>query len=106
PFRVHFVLAANFSGFLQSSKNLDKARPQLDQIFLWAGAKQSQVIWLEPQTKGATTLFGRITESLKVGLQWLKVWKSDTTEGPQALTDCMYQNLFRQEAAFAVRLAL
>lgn len=52
--REYCIVLANFSGFLQNSNKLDKAKPGLDEVFRWAAARRSLVMWLEPQTNAAT----------------------------------------------------
>lgn len=48
-----FMIAANFSGFLQSDCKLKEAKNQLGELLRWAGEKKSSVMWLEPQTNKA-----------------------------------------------------
>lgn len=51
--REHFVVVANFSGFLQGNNQFRDAQPQLSEVFRWAEQRRSTVMWLEPQTNEA-----------------------------------------------------
>lgn len=53
----YLAVLANFSGFLEKAKSLNKVQRQLDCIFQWAAARRSAVIWLEPQTNAAVKGF-------------------------------------------------
>jgi hypothetical protein len=48
-----FVVLANFSGILKQSKKFKQAKPQLGEIFRWAGQRRSTVVWIEPKTEDA-----------------------------------------------------
>ena len=49
----YLVVAANCSGFLQREGKFEAASPQLEQVFRWAKARRSDVVWVEPQTNKA-----------------------------------------------------
>lgn len=55
--RRYLVVAANCSGFLQSEGKFEAAKPQLEQVFRWAKARRSDVVWVEPQTNKARLNF-------------------------------------------------
>lgn len=75
--REHFVVMANFSGFLQRQGKFDKARPQLEEVIRWAGERRSTVIWIEPSTNVVTENFiPRVLDWLRTRLSavFLRHW--------------------------------
>ncbi len=48
------VVVSNFSGFLKSSGNWQKAREQLKDLFMYCPGNHRTALWLEPKTKAAT----------------------------------------------------
>ena len=53
----HFVLLANFSGFLQRDGKFRDAQPQLHEVMRWVAQQNSTLVWIEPQTNTATQHF-------------------------------------------------
>lgn len=62
---ARLLLLSNFSGFLESSGNWNKAKPQFDDIFLHSRDNLSTAIWIEPQKKTVPNFFSR-------AIKWLK----------------------------------
>jgi hypothetical protein len=60
----HLVVIANCSGFLQSQGKFESAQDQFRQIYLWAGCRNSSVIWIEPRSNTAIIgLFPRLVST-------------------------------------------
>lgn len=55
--REYFVLAANFSGLLKHGGKFNSAKSQLEDVFGWAAARKSSVVWVEPRNSGAINGF-------------------------------------------------
>lgn len=62
---ARMLLLTNFTGFLESSGNWKKAKPQFDDIFLHSRDSMSTAIWIEPQRNNVVTFFAR-------AIKWLK----------------------------------
>lgn len=62
---ARILLLTNFTGFLESSGNWKKAKPQFDDIFLHSRDSLSTAIWIEPQRKNVVPFFAR-------AIKWLK----------------------------------
>ena len=103
---TQFILAANFSGYLGVKDNLKKAQQQLNHIFMWAGTRAAQIIWLEPQTKIADTFLQRLYEKAKSSVQRLFSVLSEDPLKPHATTECIQQHPLAGQKTFSVRLSL
>jgi len=62
---ARMLLLTNFTGFLESSGNWKKAKPQFDDIFLHSRDSLSTAIWIEPQRTNVAPFFAR-------AIKWLK----------------------------------
>lgn len=103
--RIHCVVAANFSAFLERDGKLKEAKAQLNQIFLWANVRRSQVVWIEPQTNVSKSFFEGMFTKLKAGLQYFGLWRESVGE-PHAKTECVFQNPLDNTKSFPVRLSI
>jgi len=59
---ARLIVLANFSGFLQGDGKWKDALPQFESLFLHGRARDSFVLWIEPQTNkvlGSGGFFGR-----------------------------------------------
>lgn len=57
------LILCNFSGFLESdSGRWKKANAQFEEIFRHSTDENSAVVWIEPQTNKAETLFSKLTD--------------------------------------------
>jgi hypothetical protein len=59
------LLVANFSGFLERSRNRSKAMPRMDELFRHASGRGALAVWIEPKTNVATNgggLFAALTK--------------------------------------------
>ncbi len=74
------VVVSNFSGFLVKSSKQKDAEPQLEEIFRFCSGSNSTALWIEPQTKAATSnLFTWIFTAIKKSIwRFLRLVPSDS----------------------------
>ncbi len=105
--REYFVLAANFSGVLKHGGNFDSAKPQLDEVFGWAAARKSSVVWIEPRTGGATNAFWpQFKKKLwRMLPSFFKIFPSDVAPDPLE-SDAQLEHPIRPNFCHRVNLSL
>ncbi|WIG98558.1 hypothetical protein [Myxococcus sp. SDU36] len=104
--RLHFILAANFSGFLGTSSNLKNAQSQLNHIFQWAGTRAAQTIWIEPQTNIADSFLSELYANAIKRVRRLFTTSSENPLKPHAKSECTQQHPLTKPKRFNVRLSL
>lgn len=91
---ARLMVLANFSGFLQGDGKWKEALPQFDSLFVHARARNSFVIWIEPQTNkvlGPSGFFSR-------AIAWFKkLFSAHQTQDEQEAL--VVENLGRCEAS-------
>lgn len=101
--RVKMLVIANFSDFLQHTTNLDKAKPQIEELFRHCNGVNNLAIWIEPQTNKVTVtgsgFFSRLIDWSKKTLRYFV--HSEQKEDEANVIDPL-----RPKESFPVRLAV
>jgi len=103
--REYFVITANFSGFLHFERKFQKAQPQLEQVLGWAGARNSTVAWIEPQTNEATGGMWQHFKRLWGLMSFFKA-KPDQAAPEPLLSEASMEHPLRIGTQHQVRLSL
>lgn len=103
---ARMLLLTNFTGFLESSGNWKRAKPQFDNIFLHSRDSLSTAIWIEPQKNNVAPFFNRAIKWLKesfINLLGGKAELEDSSWYAQAEAKCKQPI---KEGDFSVRLTV
>lgn len=104
--RSCIVLATNFSAFLGRPENFKKAQAQLEQVLFWVKTRRATVVWIEPQTKPATTFFGSIWTKFRSFLNFLSgAPRSEGSDPPVLLGESWLTSCIKV-APFRIRVSL
>lgn len=106
--REHFLLVANFSGFLQSGGNFKEGQQRLEELFRWAAVRRSTVAWLEPQTNAAlVAMWPKVIKRLfSKTLSLFGAANTTELEAGPLLTEARFQHPLRSDRVHPVRLSL
>lgn len=103
---ARILLMTNFTGFLESSGNWKKAKPQFDDIFLHSRDSLSTAIWIEPQRKNIVPFFARAIKWLKESFNSLIGEKTELEDSSwYAQTEAKCKQPIK-EGSFPVRLTV
>jgi len=103
---ARMLLLTNFTGFLESSGNLKKAKPQFDDIFLHSRDSLSTAIWIEPQRTNVAPFFARAIKWLKESFKNLIGSQAELEDSSwYAQTEIMCKQPIK-EGSFPVRLTV
>lgn len=104
--RQLLVVAANCSGFLQSDGKFKETSPNLEQIFRWAKARRSDVVWVEPQTSAARRgLLPRLVRWVEQSLRGLFHVRAGDDSNSGFLAEAICLHPLKQDT-FPVHLSL
>jgi len=103
---ARILLLTNFTGFLESSGNWKKAKPQFDDIFLHSRDSLSTAIWIEPQRKNVVPFFARAIKWLKESFKSLIGSQAELEDSSwYAQTEAQCKQPIK-EGSFPVRLTV
>jgi hypothetical protein len=99
---LHFLILANFSGFLHKEKKFDQANPQLQEMFRWMSMRPSSAaLWVEPPSNKSTEFFRNLSKRVVRGLKRIRLWRSESNvDQPQATTICKMAHAFEPNSHF------
>jgi len=108
---ARILVLANFSGFLESDSNWNKAKLQLENIFINCRDNESYAIWIEPQTNKVVRsggLFAKLTRFIN---ELLKFKSEDSDQDPIPVIEleggkAEVQHPLRADHKFNVALAI
>ncbi|HEU5081307.1 MAG TPA: hypothetical protein VFT72_18995 [Opitutaceae bacterium] len=105
--RDHFMLTANFSGFLHESTRLNAARERLAEMFRWAAVRRSTVAWIEPQTNAAMkSMWPRLFKGLLAKVATFFRQASTEQSSQPLCSDARFEHPLRTGTRYNVRLSL
>ena len=103
---ARMLLLTNFTGFLESSGNWKKAKPQFDDMFLHSRDSLSTAIWIEPQRTNVAPFFARAIKWLKESFKNLIGSQAELEDSSwYAQTEIMCKQPIK-EGSFPVRLTV
>lgn len=105
--RDHFMLTANFSGFLHEGSRLHAARERLGEMFRWAAVRRSTVAWIEPQTNAAMkSMWPRLFKGLLAKVAGFFFPTSGEPSMQPLCTEARFEHPLRIGSRHNVRLSL
>src|SRR3990167_762095 len=108
---ARLLILANFSGFLESNANWQKAKIQLESLFIHCRDNESYAIWIEPQTKKVVKSGGLFTKLTKFINDLFSLKKTATDQDAMPETEleagkAEAQHPLRDDHKFNVALAI
>ncbi len=108
--KKHFLIIANFSGFLKTENKKKTVQPQLDELFRYASCANSVAIWIEPKTNDATGGTGLFSIIIKWVTDPFRRFIRINTDGDRTKqflsSECHYQLPLSPEKTSTARLAV
>lgn len=105
--RDHFMLTANFSGFLQDAGRLKAANQRLEEMFRWAAVRRSTIAWIEPQTNAAMkSMWPRLFQGLLAKVAAFFGSSAPAPSTQPLCTEARFEHPFHVGSRHHVRLSL